>query len=40
MPRSAVINDRVQAALPIADIADLLTQLVRGECVEMTVPTS
>jgi two-component system, chemotaxis family, protein-glutamate methylesterase/glutaminase len=40
MPRSALLDDRVQAALPIADIADLLTQLVRGESVEMTVPTS
>ena len=40
MPRSALFNDRVQAALPIADMADLLTQLARGESVAMTVPTS
>jgi two-component system, chemotaxis family, protein-glutamate methylesterase/glutaminase len=40
MPRSALVNDRVQAALPIADIADLLAQLARGESVPMTVPTS
>jgi chemotaxis response regulator CheB len=32
--------DRVLGALPIADIADLLTQLARGESVAMTVPTS
>ena len=40
MPRSALFNDRVQAALPIADMADLLAQLARGESVAMTVPTS
>ena len=40
MPRSALLNDRVQAALPIADMADVLTQLARGESVAMTVPAS
>jgi len=40
MPRSALISDRVQAALPIADLADLLTQLARGESAAMTVPAS
>jgi hypothetical protein len=38
MPRSALINDRVQA-LPVVDIADVLTQLTRGESVAMAVPT-
>jgi two-component system chemotaxis response regulator CheB len=40
MPRSAIINDRVQAALPVSDLADVLTQLARGESVVMTAPTS
>jgi two-component system, chemotaxis family, protein-glutamate methylesterase/glutaminase len=39
MPRSALINDRVQAALPVADIADVLAILARGESVPMTVRT-
>ena len=39
MPRSALINDRVQAALPVADIADVLSQIARGESVVMTAPT-
>ena len=39
MPRSALINDRVQAALPVADIADVLAALSRGDSVSMTVPT-
>ena len=38
MPRSALINDRVQAALPVADIADVLSVLARGESVTMTSP--
>ena len=40
MPRSAIINDRVQGALPVADIADVLAQLARGESVVMTAPAS
>jgi two-component system chemotaxis response regulator CheB len=36
MPRSAIINDRVQAALRVADIADVLTQIARGESAVMT----
>ena len=39
MPRSAIINDRVQAALAVADIADVLVQLARGEAVTTTAPT-
>jgi two-component system chemotaxis response regulator CheB len=39
MPRSALTNDRVQVALPVADIAEVLTQLARGDSVAMTVPT-
>ena len=31
MPRSAIINDHVQAALAVGAIADVLTQLARGE---------
>jgi two-component system, chemotaxis family, protein-glutamate methylesterase/glutaminase len=39
MPRSALINDRVQAALPVAEIADVLAVLARGDPVPMTVRT-
>ena len=39
MPRSALINDRVEAALPVAEIADVLGQLARGESVVVTGPT-
>jgi two-component system, chemotaxis family, protein-glutamate methylesterase/glutaminase len=39
MPRSALVNDRVQAALPIAEIAEVLPQLARGESVALGVPT-
>lgn len=39
MPRSALINDRVQAALPVADIADVLAVLARGESAPMAVRT-
>jgi two-component system chemotaxis response regulator CheB len=40
MPRSALINDRVQAALPVAEIADVLALLARGESAPMTIRTS
>jgi two-component system, chemotaxis family, protein-glutamate methylesterase/glutaminase len=39
MPRSALINDRVQAALPVADIAEVLAALSHGDSVSMTVGT-
>ena len=39
MPRSAIINDRVRAALPVVEIADVLTQLARGESAVMATPT-
>jgi two-component system chemotaxis response regulator CheB len=38
MPRSALINDRVEAALPVAEIADVLAQLARGKSVPVTGP--
>ena len=40
MPRSAILKDRVQGALAVADIADVLMQLARGDVVEMTLPTA
>jgi len=40
MPRSALINDRVQAALPVAEIADMLALLARGESVPVTLRAS
>lgn len=40
MPRSALLNDRVQAALPVAEIADVLVLLGRGESVPVTIRTS
>ena len=39
MPRSAIVNDRVQAVLPVAQIADVLSQLARGESVVLTART-
>jgi two-component system, chemotaxis family, protein-glutamate methylesterase/glutaminase len=39
MPRSALINDRVQAALPVAEIADVLAVLSRGDSMPITVRT-
>jgi two-component system chemotaxis response regulator CheB len=36
MPRSALLKDHVQAALAVADIADVLPQLARGESVAPT----
>lgn len=36
MPRTAILKDRVQAAMAVADIADVLIQLAHGEIVEMT----
>ena len=35
MPRSAIANDRVEAALPVSEIADTLATLARGESVVM-----
>ena len=40
MPRSALINDRVQAALPVAEIADVLALLARGESVPVAIRAS
>ena len=40
MPRSAITKDRVQGALPVAEIADVLTQLARGDAVELASPTT
>jgi two-component system, chemotaxis family, protein-glutamate methylesterase/glutaminase len=40
MPRSAIINDHVQAALPVGAIADVLTQLARGESAMIAATTS
>ena len=40
MPRSAIRKDRVQAALAVADIADVLVQLARGDVVEVASPTT
>jgi two-component system chemotaxis response regulator CheB len=40
MPRSAILRDRVQGALPVAELADVLIQLARGDVVEMTSPTA
>ena len=39
MPRNAILKDRVQGALPVAELADVLIQLARGDVVEMTTPT-
>jgi two-component system, chemotaxis family, protein-glutamate methylesterase/glutaminase len=36
MPRTAILKDRVQGAMAVADIADVLMQLARGDIVEMT----
>jgi two-component system chemotaxis response regulator CheB len=33
MPRSAIVNDRVEAALPVSEIAETLAALARGESV-------
>jgi two-component system chemotaxis response regulator CheB len=33
MPRSGIVHDRVQAALGVAEIADTLVALARGESV-------
>jgi two-component system chemotaxis response regulator CheB len=40
MPRSAILNDRVQAALPVAQLADVLAQLARGESIAMAAPAA
>jgi two-component system, chemotaxis family, protein-glutamate methylesterase/glutaminase len=39
MPRSAITNDRVQAALPLAEMAEVLILLARGESVVKAAPT-
>ena len=39
MPRSAILKDRVQGALPVAELADVLIQLARGDVVEIVSPT-
>ena len=38
MPRSGIINDRVQAALAVADIAETIAALARGEAVASVSP--
>ena len=40
MPRNAILKDRVQAALPVAHIADVLVQLARGDAIEVESPTT
>jgi two-component system chemotaxis response regulator CheB len=40
MPRSGIINDRVQAALPVADIAETVAALARGETVSTVSPAT
>ena len=40
MPRSAIVNDRVQAMLPIAEIAEALPTLARGEVVSVALQSS
>lgn len=35
MPRSALLNDRVQVALALGEIADVLVALARGEAIEV-----
>jgi two-component system, chemotaxis family, protein-glutamate methylesterase/glutaminase len=36
MSRTAILKDRVQGAMAVADIADVLIQLARGDIVETT----
>lgn len=38
MPRSALLNDHVQASLPVAEIGDVLALLARGESVTLALP--
>jgi two-component system chemotaxis response regulator CheB len=40
MPRSAILNDRVQATLPVAEIVELLPALARGEAIEAAARSS